>query len=145
MDYPDIEPTLREIGAKPTGTWPGSEQPFYSLPVILDSSHLVDGNTPTVVSDSWAIAEYLDNVYPIPVKVIPDGMKALLWTFQNRIHTDLYLKSLAIILVPQVPSFLNDASHEHVCFSQTTKVIVDRLTFTAGTGIGPDPNFSIRM
>ncbi|KAF8515793.1 hypothetical protein BU17DRAFT_93209 [Hysterangium stoloniferum] len=62
VSYPDIEETLKKIGGKPTGVKPnkGGGAPLYTLPAILDES----GDTPIVITDSLAIAEYLDAKYP---------------------------------------------------------------------------------
>ncbi|KAF8492274.1 hypothetical protein BU17DRAFT_72637 [Hysterangium stoloniferum] len=78
LEYPDIEPTLRSIGASPTMKWPDG-RPFYTVPVISDESHLTDNGEATVVSDSWAIAKYLDETYPDTGshRLFPDGTMAL--------------------------------------------------------------------
>ncbi|KAF8515792.1 hypothetical protein BU17DRAFT_93208 [Hysterangium stoloniferum] len=62
VSFPDIEDTLKNIGGKPTGFKPnkGGNAPLYTLPAILDES----GDTPVVIADSLAIAEYLDAKYP---------------------------------------------------------------------------------
>ncbi|KAH7920071.1 hypothetical protein BV22DRAFT_1040272 [Leucogyrophana mollusca] len=58
LEYPEIEPHMRALGAArtPHPTLPG--QTLYTLPVIEDP------RTGAVVSDSLAIAAYLDKTYP---------------------------------------------------------------------------------
>jgi hypothetical protein len=57
IEFPDIEAHCKAIGASATSTnIDGS--PFYTLPVIKDLS------TGAVVSESAAIAKYLDDTYP---------------------------------------------------------------------------------
>ncbi|KAF8592188.1 hypothetical protein K439DRAFT_1324925, partial [Ramaria rubella] len=83
FDYPDIEPTMLTIGAAPTGTrLDGS--PFY-----IDPSQRTSTGEPTVISDTWTIAEYLDRVYPEPGMLLPNGTKVLRALFQD--HVTKYL------------------------------------------------------
>ena len=53
VEYPDIKPLCLKIGASPAESLPDGS-PLYTLPVIYDP------NTQTPVSDSAAIARYLD-------------------------------------------------------------------------------------
>ncbi|KAF8515789.1 hypothetical protein BU17DRAFT_93205 [Hysterangium stoloniferum] len=78
--YPDIEDTLKKIGGKPTGVKPnkGGNVPLYTLPAILDES----GDTPVVITDSLAIAEYLDAKYP-DRPVLPKTGRALEHAFEQ--------------------------------------------------------------
>lgn len=70
VEYPDIEALCKKIGAAPTGKWPDGTD-YYSLPVIYDPS------TKKVVSDSFAIARYLDETYPTTPTLVPAGTAAL--------------------------------------------------------------------
>ena len=88
VEYPDIETLCKKIGSTPTFTR-RSREPLYSLPVIYDP------NTKSVVSDSGAIARYLDRTYPDTRTLIPAEADALtaafgaaLWTVFNP-DTDL--------------------------------------------------------
>ncbi|KAL4067237.1 hypothetical protein V8B97DRAFT_1976680 [Scleroderma yunnanense] len=56
IEYPDIAPRMKEIGATPNKRPDGSD--IYTLPVISDP------NTGAVVTDSWDIAVYLESTYP---------------------------------------------------------------------------------
>jgi glutathione S-transferase len=57
VEFPDIEAHCKAIGASATST-NADGSPFYTLPVIKDLS------TGAVVSESAAIAKYLDDTYP---------------------------------------------------------------------------------
>jgi len=59
INIEDIEPTMKAMGIPPTS----KTFPHYTLPVIADPSN--DPNQgPTYVSESFAIAAYLDDKYP---------------------------------------------------------------------------------
>ncbi|KAF8878319.1 hypothetical protein BD779DRAFT_1554828 [Infundibulicybe gibba] len=64
VEYPDIEPLCKKIGAPPTST-KATGEPHYTLPVIFDPK------TKRAISDSAAIAEYLDEQYPETPKLFP--------------------------------------------------------------------------
>ncbi|KAL0573176.1 hypothetical protein V5O48_008787 [Marasmius crinis-equi] len=64
----DIAKVAQEVGASPTLTTP---TPKYTVPFIKDST------TGKVVSDSTAIAEYLDTTYPETPSVVPGGSRLL--------------------------------------------------------------------
>ena len=113
LEYPDIEPTLRNLNASPTGTWPDG-RPFYSVPVIIDPTHPTEDDEPRVISDSWTIAMYLDDNFPSRNKLFPDNTKALQMLFQRHIHKTLYIGTLARILTPQVLPVLSPVSQEYV-------------------------------
>ncbi|KAF8509530.1 hypothetical protein BU17DRAFT_70416 [Hysterangium stoloniferum] len=53
VEYPEIAATMRKIGAAPTSTKPDGS-PHYTIPM----------GSPTVISDSWKIVEYLEETYP---------------------------------------------------------------------------------
>ncbi|GLB34463.1 putative glutathione S-transferase, N-terminal domain [Lyophyllum shimeji] len=73
VEYPDIEPLSKKIGALPTDVTNG--KPYYSLPAIYDP------NTKTVLAESALIAEYLDATYPDTPKLFPAGTHALQHAF----------------------------------------------------------------
>ncbi|KAG9313917.1 hypothetical protein JVU11DRAFT_4689 [Chiua virens] len=72
VEYPDIAPRLKEIGASPNTLTDGRVQ--YTVPVISDP------NTGAIVTDSWEIAEYLDKTYP-EKPIFPKGSKGLIKAF----------------------------------------------------------------
>ncbi|KAL0568577.1 hypothetical protein V5O48_013406 [Marasmius crinis-equi] len=65
----ELEPKAKSLGALPTKHIDGSSK--YTVPIIHDS------HTGKVLSDSFPIAEYLDEAYPDTPKVIPPGTRAL--------------------------------------------------------------------
>lgn len=75
MEFPDVEATMKKLGAAPTGTWPDG-RPQYTLPVIHDDS------TGKFVSDSANIAEYLEATYADKPKLFPFGAKAPVFMFE---------------------------------------------------------------
>ncbi|KAK1220165.1 hypothetical protein PQX77_017086 [Marasmius sp. AFHP31] len=56
LPLPTIESTAKSLGAAPTDTFPTTGLPKYTVPFLQDSNE--------VVSDSFAIAQYLDTAYP---------------------------------------------------------------------------------
>ena len=99
---------MRNIGAAPTTKKPDGS-PFYTLPVIVDPSRRAPGGGPMVVSDSYAIAEYLDDAYPRPGPLFPEGTKALQNLFHDHIVKTLF-NPMALIIVPLLLPILNEAS-----------------------------------
>ncbi|GJF00933.1 glutathione S-transferase [Phanerochaete sordida] len=69
LEYPDIEPTAKGLGGAPTDKKPDGSD-FYTLPMIYDP------NTKAVITNSAAIAKYLDNAYPDTPRVFPAGTDA---------------------------------------------------------------------
>ena len=105
IEYPDIGPTLKRLGAPPTGKKPdGSDS--YTLPAIYDSS------TNKYISDSIEIAKYLDETYPDTPKLIPQGTQAAIELFQT-----LFLQSvgnnLLSLVIAQTNAVLNERSEEY--------------------------------
>lgn len=68
LEYPDIAGALTQLGAEPSTKYNGV--PTYTVPTITDP------NTGRVVTDSQAIAEYLDARYPDP-PLFPARTRAL--------------------------------------------------------------------
>jgi len=77
VEYPDIDALCKKIGAKHTSFKADGATPHYTLPVIYDPS------TKAVVSDSTAIADYLDKTYPDQPLLYPPGTRALHAAFEN--------------------------------------------------------------
>ena len=75
LEYPDIEPLAKKIGAEPTDIFP--DGPYYSVPIIHDPS------TSSVVADSFKIVQYLDKTYPDTPILIPKGTAALQLAFAD--------------------------------------------------------------
>ncbi|KAF5363095.1 hypothetical protein D9757_012040 [Collybiopsis confluens] len=104
IEYPDIEATIKKIGAKPTGTQPNG-QPWYTLPAIVDDS------TGVAIAESVDIAEYLDKTYPNTPRAIPEGSHAL-----QAIFREVFYNKLAAyfpFLVPCMEKVMNASSAKH--------------------------------
>jgi len=105
VEYPDIESTLKAAGIvsntrkKPDGssTW--------TVPAIYDPK------TKTGITESFAIAEYLDKTYPDTPLLIPPGTRTLqkAWvpTFWQKLTAD------AQFLLPKTTWELNPPSEEY--------------------------------
>lgn len=107
LEYPEIEPTLRGIGAKPSGVKPDGS-PWYTIPVIADEIHPGPDGKPTVVVDSWDIAEYLDEKFP-DRPLFPAGTKALQWSLHDTVMKNFMYASAQLIL-PRFYDNLKEAS-----------------------------------
>ena len=66
VPFSAIEATAKSLGASPTGTWPNGT-PEYTIPILRDS------DSGAVISDSVAIAEYLDKTYPDAPRLFGEG------------------------------------------------------------------------
>lgn len=100
IDIADIESVCIQLGTKPTGTkFDGSGRPRYTLPMINDPRQ---GHN-HFISDSFKIAEYLDEVYPDTPRLLPQGTKSLQEAFISTFEKNVKLWP---ILVP--------AAHSHV-------------------------------
>ncbi|KAL0574282.1 hypothetical protein V5O48_007672 [Marasmius crinis-equi] len=76
----EVEQTAKSIGAPPTmGFSTGS--PRYTVPMIHDST------TGKAISESFNIAEYLDEAYPDTPRIIPPGTRMLQSTFCMSVFT----------------------------------------------------------
>ncbi|KAF8074142.1 glutathione S-transferase [Lyophyllum atratum] len=104
LEYLDIEPLCKKIGASPTEVREGV--PLYTLPVIHDPS------TGAVVADSAVIAQYLDASYPDTPTLFPPGTYALQHAF-----IDAFMYELAALwqFVVPVPArhFMSPAAVEY--------------------------------
>ncbi|KAF7364577.1 Glutathione S-transferase-like protein ustS [Mycena venus] len=76
LEYPEIEPKLREMGAAPTRNKPDG-RPHYTLPLIHDLS------TGVVIAESSRIAAYLDATYPDTPRLMPEGTIGFHFAFED--------------------------------------------------------------
>jgi len=90
---------LEAIGASPTA------ENRYTVPVIKDP------NTGAIVSDSLAIAEYLDKTYP-ENPIIPRSAKVLMAGFEPMYCSTAYGKAVKYILTRTL-AIQNDSSREY--------------------------------
>ncbi|KAE9390304.1 hypothetical protein BT96DRAFT_865645 [Gymnopus androsaceus JB14] len=98
LEYPDVEPTMKKIGAPPTSK-KADGSPSYTIPAIYDDS------TGTAIADSALIAEYLDETYPSTPRLIPPGTHALQGAFRELFYSKL-MPLVARLVVVNVPSML---------------------------------------
>lgn len=103
VEYPDIQALYKKIGGTPTTKQDGT--PYYSLPLIHDAS------TGTVVSESAAIAHYLDTAYPETPKLFPSGTAPLQHAFIDAHGATLNV--LAQFTLPRTNTVLNPRSEEY--------------------------------
>ncbi|THU86510.1 hypothetical protein K435DRAFT_868230 [Dendrothele bispora CBS 962.96] len=67
VEYPDIENTLKDLGIAASATKSDGKTPHYTLPAIYDPA------TKTGLTESLAIAKYLDEKYPDKPILMPKG------------------------------------------------------------------------
>ncbi|KAF8509361.1 hypothetical protein BU17DRAFT_98987 [Hysterangium stoloniferum] len=116
LEYPELDSTMQRIGAgyertKADGT------PIYTMPVLVDPSHVAADGTPIPISDSWKIAEYLDKTYPGPGLLFPKGTRALQCLFLDYITRNI-LFTIGPLLIYPVMDVLSHESHEYWRLSQ---------------------------
>lgn len=90
---------MKAIGASPT------TGDMYTLPVIEDR------NTGAIISDSLAIAEYLDKTYP-QKQIIPHGANILMRMFEPTYCSVAYGKAVKYILARTL-TIQNESSREY--------------------------------
>ena len=112
VEYPDIEAVCKKIGAKPTSKKSDGTD-LYTLPVISDSS------TGAVISDSSAIAKYLDETYPDTPILFPPGKVAAIELAEWYIMQN-FVATMRSIIVPRAHDILNPRSQEY--FRRTREV-----------------------
>ncbi|KAF8153506.1 hypothetical protein K438DRAFT_2078810 [Mycena galopus ATCC 62051] len=95
VEFPDVETTLRAIGAPPSSRR-SDNRPVYTLPVIVDPTR--NPREPQILSNTNSIAEYLEANYPAR-PVFPEGSRALQILFVHYIQ-DFFVKPLLPIMVP---------------------------------------------
>ncbi|KAI0766382.1 hypothetical protein BD413DRAFT_636143 [Trametes elegans] len=98
VEYPDIESVLRKIGAAPSAK-NDDGSPLYTLPAILDP------NTGTALTESAAIARYLDRTYPDAPRLLPAETDALHAAFNVGFRSVL-LDDLCPITIPATADIL---------------------------------------
>ncbi|XP_006456491.1 hypothetical protein AGABI2DRAFT_195590 [Agaricus bisporus var. bisporus H97] len=111
LEFSDIENEFKKLGIPPSGA-AGQPWPPYTCPSIIDHSN---NNTP--MTESYAIAEYLDKAYPDTPKVFPPGTEALQAAFYARFSQVMYL--LHPLISPKVPECLNSPAKEHFIRSRS--------------------------
>jgi glutathione S-transferase len=108
VELPDVETTLRSIGARPS-SHRSDGRPVYSLPVIVD--HIRNPQAPEVLSNPSNIADYLEVMYPAR-PVFPEGSRALQSLFVHYVQ-EVLSKPLLPIMVPLSAQRLPERSQSH--------------------------------
>ncbi|KAJ7241644.1 hypothetical protein C8J57DRAFT_1438765 [Mycena rebaudengoi] len=98
VEFPDVEATLRAIGA-PASAVRSDGRPIYTLPVVA----------PHILANTNNIAEYLEAAYPAR-PVFPEGTRALQSLFVHYIQ-EIFVKPLLPIMVPLSHQSLPERSH----------------------------------
>jgi glutathione S-transferase len=108
VEFPDVESTLRSIGAPPSAIR-NDGRPIFSLPVIVDP--LRSPSSPAILSNANSIAEYLESAYPAR-PIFPEGSRALQTLFVHYIQ-EVFSKPLLPILIPISHQRLPQRSQSH--------------------------------
>ncbi|KAJ7647943.1 hypothetical protein FB45DRAFT_732696 [Roridomyces roridus] len=108
VEFPDVEATLRAIGAPPSASR-SDGRPIYTLPVIVDPTR--NPRAPQILSNPNNIAEYLEASYPAR-PVFPEGTRAMQTLFVHYIQ-EVFVKPLLPIMVPLSHQGLPARSQSH--------------------------------
>jgi glutathione S-transferase len=106
VEFPDIVEVCKKIGAKPTSIKPDGN-PHYTLPAIQDPK------TGAVITDSFAIARYLDETYPDTITVLPSGTIALQTVFVDVVSKNMRSAARQLYALP-LWRILGPRSQEYV-------------------------------
>ncbi|KAK0442390.1 hypothetical protein EV421DRAFT_1904164 [Armillaria borealis] len=107
VEFPHIEELYKRLGAQASGTKPDGVTPHYTLPLLHDHS------TGALVSDSAAIARYLDRTYPETPSVIPKGTDTFHYAFAEGLVSNFRVTALWRINLAKANSILNPVSEEY--------------------------------
>lgn len=108
VEFPDVEATLRSIGAPPSSR-KSDGRSVYTLPVIVDPTR--NPQTPHILSNANNIAEYLETRYPAR-SIFPEGSRALQSLFVHHIQ-DVFVKPLLPLMVPVSYDQLPERTQTH--------------------------------
>ncbi len=103
IEFPDIEALYKRLGVPAGATQQDGVTPYYFLPLIHDLS------TGAIISESAAIAEYLDATYPDTPRLFPPGTGTLHAAFTAAFEA-LLLKAIIPLLVPAANAVLHPRS-----------------------------------
>jgi len=104
IEFPDVEPFCKKMGIEPTGHKTDGNS-FYTLPAIHDPS------TGVYISDSTAIAIYLEKTYPNTPSVFPNESIGIQKAFEATFRASL--GSVWPFIIPAVCLKLNPVSAEY--------------------------------
>ncbi|KAG5634364.1 hypothetical protein H0H81_002243 [Sphagnurus paluster] len=110
VEYPDIKAVGISIGAKATIVEPDGSS-TWTCPMLVDPNTLDANGAPTVISDSYNIARYLEDTYPSP-RLFPIGTMALHQSWARFVSMGIH-KPLVDLLIPVCPDILAPRSREY--------------------------------
>ena len=105
LEFPEIAPHCIKHGIPATSTKPDGT-PYYTLPAIHDPS------TGSYISDSFAIAIYLDATYPSTPPILPHGTQGLQASFESAFRQQV--QGVWSTMWRSVLSYLNESSANHL-------------------------------
>lgn len=111
LEYPDIEPQFKKLDIPPSAVKPHG-LPLYTSPSIIDEP------TKKSITDSYKIAEYLDEMYPETPRVTPKGAEALQAAFYDQFWQ--LMQPIFPVILPSVLNILNPVSAEYFDRTRTT-------------------------
>ncbi|KAG1766149.1 hypothetical protein EDD22DRAFT_1011817 [Suillus occidentalis] len=113
LECPEIKPFYEQHSLAPTTLRVTKETatPIHTLPVIMDP------NTNRLITDSFVIAQYLDEQYPDTPKVMPNNITALVYVFQTAIHNTVM--GTVLLATFRGAQKLNPVSKEYVIRTRT--------------------------
>ena len=115
VDFEDVDRVIKEAGI-PSSRLGSDGNPFHTVPSIIDNTT----GQAKAVTDSYAIAEYLDAQYPNTPQAFPNGTQALQAVFYRFINEQI--GDLAAIFLPNVPNLLSkESSLEYYTRTRTAK------------------------
>ncbi|SJL13873.1 uncharacterized protein ARMOST_17322 [Armillaria ostoyae] len=107
VEFPHIEELYKRLGAKASATKPDGVTPHYTLPLLHDHS------TGALVSDSAAIARYLDKTYPETPTVIPKGTDTFHYAFNEALLSHIRVAAFWRLTLAKANSIMNPVSEEY--------------------------------
>ncbi|KIO30778.1 hypothetical protein M407DRAFT_242039 [Tulasnella calospora MUT 4182] len=118
VSYPDIQAIFINLGIEPSGLKAdGSGRPHYTCPSIIDPT----APKPTTVTESSAIAQYLEDAYPdVQPKIFPDGTREAQLQFIKD-FLPVFVPPACTLILPQMPNILLDPRGSEY-FEQTRTV-----------------------
>ncbi|THU96977.1 hypothetical protein K435DRAFT_778273 [Dendrothele bispora CBS 962.96] len=105
VEFPDIEKTLKDLGVAAYTTQPDGKTPLYTLPAIYDPT------IKTGLTESFAIARYLDEKYPDKPMLVPKGTEVLQKAHINAMQARL--EPIWQFMIPKTAWSLNERSEKY--------------------------------
>ncbi|KZV69410.1 hypothetical protein PENSPDRAFT_633101 [Peniophora sp. CONT] len=105
LSFSEVEPKMKELGILPNRDY----LLHYTIPTIYDP------NTKRIVTDSFAIAKYLDEAYPDTPNLVAPGTASLQAAYMEKVVYPLLQASFRIFCFPVFEGCcMNDADRKYV-------------------------------